>query len=121
MVYPTFAMSTPRCIELDQDKLIPLNDLVEVLHGEHGNPLVLGHLRSYGKGGNGEQICDTLHLALVCGQEDLQVKTQTSFHLLPLTSETRRPGLVTRSAIGWDRNGEQCDWLILPLLCSLVG
>ena len=51
----TFAVSTPGCIELNKDKLIALNDLIEVLHCEHDDSLVLGHLCSKSKRGDGKQ------------------------------------------------------------------
>ena len=60
-------------------------------------------------------------LLFVCGQVDLQVKTHSSFHLLPVASETRRLEIVTESQIGGDRRCVPCGWLFLPLFCLLVG
>ena len=114
-------MSTPRCVELDEDKLIALDDLVEVLHSEHAHSLILGHLGPQAKRGDSKQTDQTLHLALVCGQVDLQVKTHSSFHLLPVASETRRLEIVTGSQIGGGRKCVLCGWLFLPLFCLLVG
>ena len=51
----TFAVSTPRCIELDKDKLIALDDLVKVLHSEHANSLILGHLGTQANRGDSKQ------------------------------------------------------------------
>ena len=60
----TFAVSTPRCIELDKDKFIALDDLVKVLGSEHADALVLGHLGAQAKRGYGKQTDQTLHLSL---------------------------------------------------------
>ena len=60
----TFAVSTPRCIELDKNKFIALDDLVKVLGSEHADALVLGHLGAQAKRGYGKQTDQTLHLSL---------------------------------------------------------
>ena len=49
------------------------------------------------------------------------MKTHSSFHLLPVASETRRLESVTGTEIGGDRNFTLRDWLFLPLFCLLVG
>ena len=45
------AMSTPRGIELNQDKLIAVNDLLEVVCGENKDTLVLFNLGAQSAGG----------------------------------------------------------------------
>jgi hypothetical protein len=45
------AMSTPRGIELNQDKLIAVNDLLEVVCGENEDTLVLFNLGAQSAGG----------------------------------------------------------------------